>query len=200
MELVVATFNEHKLEELRAILPDHRLRAPQECGIADLAIDETGLSYHENALIKARTIFDMVHLPTLADDSGLSVRALDGAPGIHSARYGALEDGQRLPTAARNALLLSVMKGIADRRCAFYCCLVLVYGEDKFLSVQETCPGLLLEEPRGEGGFGYDPVVFLPELGLSMAELSPDQKNERSHRGRAGQRMNLALRALASLS
>ncbi|MCE5256220.1 MAG: non-canonical purine NTP pyrophosphatase [Spirochaetaceae bacterium] len=197
MDIVVATFNEHKIDELRSIFPDHRLLAPRDFGLSKLDIDETGSSYHENAVIKAKTIFDLLHVPTLADDSGLSVRVLDGAPGIHSARYGALDDGRKLPAAERNALLLSAMRDKQDRQCAFYCCLVLLYGEDRFLSVQETCPGILLDEPLGTGGFGYDPVVFLPELGLSVAELSPEQKNRVSHRGRAGSKMNLMLKALA---
>ncbi|HNX72586.1 MAG TPA: RdgB/HAM1 family non-canonical purine NTP pyrophosphatase [Spirochaetales bacterium] len=198
MDLVVATFNEHKLQELRGILPDHHLLSPQEVGLSDLVIEETGLSYHENALLKAKAVFDLVHLPTLADDSGLSVAALDGAPGIYSARYGALE-GQKLPSEARNQLLLSTMEGVANRSCAFFCCLVLLYGQDKFVSIQETCPGVLLDKPRGQGGFGYDPVVYLPELGLSVAELSPEQKNEVSHRGKAGQKMNLILNALSDI-
>jgi XTP/dITP diphosphohydrolase len=196
MDIVVATFNEHKLQELREILPDHRLFSPQDYGLQDLEIEETGRSYHDNALIKAKTVFDLVHLPTLADDSGLSVVALDGAPGIYSARYGAVQ-GQKLSAGERNELLLSTMKGESDRRCAFYCCLVLVYGEDRFLSVQETCPGILLEQPRGQGGFGYDPVVYLPGLGLSVAELPPEQKNSVSHRGKAGRKMNLALKVLS---
>ncbi|HWP69229.1 MAG TPA: non-canonical purine NTP pyrophosphatase [Rectinemataceae bacterium] len=151
------------------------------------------MNYFENALIKARALFAATGLPALADDSGLSVAAMGGAPGIYSSRYGSKDGRAKLSSAERNTLLLAEMEGVADRACAFYCCLVFLYGHDRFLSVQETCPGILSESPRGAGGFGYDPLVFLPELGKSMAELSPEEKNLVSHRGRAARLMNAIL-------
>ncbi len=128
-------------------------------------------------------------MPSLADDSGLSVRALGGGPGVRSARYGSPDGIRKLDTAERNALLLAAMEREEDRACAFVCCLVLLLPEDRFFVVQETCPGILLRSPRGEGGFGYDPVVFLPELGKSVAELTAGEKNMVSHRGRAAGRL-----------
>jgi len=193
MDILVATFNRHKLEELVPLFPEHRLLSPADIGCEELEIEENGLNYFENALIKARVLFAATGFPALADDSGLSVAAMGGAPGIYSSRYGSKNGSAKLSSADRNALLLAEMEGVADRACAFYCCLVFLYGHDRFLSVQETCPGILSESPRGAGGFGYDPLVFLPELGKSMAELSPEEKNLVSHRGRAARLMNAIL-------
>lgn len=193
MDILVASFNEHKLLELKPLFPGLRLVSPTELGYGELEIEEDGQSYFENALIKAKALYERAGIPTLADDSGLSVDALDGAPGIRSSRYGAPDGNRKLSSPERNALLLSEMEGVADRNCAFYCCLVFMYGKDRFASVQETCPGLLLESPRGMGGFGYDPIVYLPELGKSVAELSSGEKSIVSHRGRAARRMNVIL-------
>lgn len=199
MELLVATFNSHKISELEPMFPDHRLLSPADVGIGEFEILEDGESYLANALIKAKTLYAMHGLPTLADDSGLSVNALGGGPGIHSSRYGANEAGRMLSAAEKNSLLVDRMKGESDRSCAFYCCLVLYYGQDRYLAVQETCPGILLDAPRGMGGFGYDPLVYLPEFSRSIAELSPAEKNRVSHRGRASMKMNKMLDALVSL-
>ncbi len=156
------------------------------------------MTYIDNALIKARAIFALTGRPSIADDSGLSVRALGGAPGIRSARYGS-EDGKRkLDSTQRNALLLSECEVFEDRRCAFICALALVLDEERFFIVQESCPGELLRSPRGSGGFGYDPVVYLPALRKSVAELSQEEKNLVSHRGRAGRRMASLLADLAA--
>jgi XTP/dITP diphosphohydrolase len=195
MDILVATYNRHKIEELEPMFPSHRLLSPADVGLGALEIEENGADYFSNALIKAEALRERSGLPTLADDSGLSVAALDGAPGIHSARYGSLDGAAKLSSPERNALLLEAMKGIVDRRCAFYCCLVFLYGDDRFLSVQETCPGLLALSPSGAGGFGYDPIVYLPEFGKTVAELSPDEKNRVSHRGKASRLMNAMLSA-----
>lgn len=196
MEIVIATWNAHKVDELRPLFPGHRLLLPTEVGLSVSDIEETGSTYFENAFIKAETVYKLCGRPTLADDSGLSVTALYGAPGIKSARYGSADGTTKLDAPARNALLLEHMKGQTDRRCAFVCCLVFIYGDSRFVSVQETCPGLLTESPRGLGGFGYDPVVLLPELGKTVAELAPEEKNRISHRGRAASRMNRMLSIL----
>ena len=196
MELFVATGNAHKLVELGPALPGHILRAPGDAGIKGFEVEEDGDSFLENAVKKALALYRLVGKPSLADDSGLAVRALGGAPGVLSARYGS-EDGRRkLDAAERNAFLLMNMAAKEDRACAFVCCLVLVLDEERVFSIQETCPGLLLREPRGGGGFGYDPVVFLPQLGKSVAELSVEEKNLLSHRGRACARMAVLLSEL----
>ena len=201
MEILVASFNRHKIIELKPLFPGHSLLEPSDMGIDEFEIDENGTDYFQNALIKARALRARLRetgstLAVLADDSGLSVRALGGAPGIRSSRFGAKESGGKLSSAERNNLLLAEMSGIEDRACAFYCCLVFLYGEDRFLSVQETCPGVLARLPRGEAGFGYDPIVFLPELGKTVAELEPEEKAAVSHRGKASLAMRLALDAL----
>jgi len=195
MDILVATFNRHKIDELIPLFSAHRLLSPADLGFAEMEIEEDGSSYFDNANIKAKTLFSLSGMPTLADDSGLSVAALGGAPGIRSSRYGSGEGKTKLSAAERNALLLAEMEGTGDRTCAFYCCLVFLYGRDRYLSVQETCPGILMEAARGEGGFGYDPIVFLPELGKTVAELSPEEKNRVSHRGRASRTMNAMLAA-----
>lgn len=185
MDILVASYNRHKVEELSPMFPAHRLLGPQDLGLGVIDIVEDGHDYFANALIKARALHTLSGMPTLADDSGLSVAALGGAPGIHSARYGSKDGVATLTSAERNALLLAEMEGVQDRDCAFYCCLVFLFGHDRFLSVQETCPGVLTTEPRGEGGFGYDPLVYLPEKDRTVAELSPEEKSLVSHRGKA---------------
>lgn len=196
MDIVIATNNAHKVEELRTLFHGHRLLLPAEIGLSLSDIEETGSTYLENAFIKAEAVFKLCGRPTLADDSGLSVIALHGAPGIKSARYGSVDVTKKLDAHERNALLLDNMKGQHDRRCAFICCLLFMYDENRFVSVQESCPGLLAESPRGDGGFGYDPVVYLPELGKTVAELLPEEKNRVSHRGRAASQMNRILSTL----
>jgi XTP/dITP diphosphohydrolase len=208
MEILVASFNRHKIDELKPLFPGYALLAPSDLGIDEFEIDENGADYFQNALIKARVLRTRALrarlsgqgslMAVLADDSGLSVRALEGAPGIRSARYGAKDSGPKLSSSARNALLLDEMAAVEDRACAFYCCLVFLYGEDRFISVQETCPGLLARQPRGEGGFGYDPIVYLPELGKTVAELEPGEKAAVSHRGKAARALRIALDALGS--
>jgi XTP/dITP diphosphohydrolase len=198
MEIFVATGNAHKVVELNAALPGHRLRLPSEAGIEGFEVEEDGSTYLENSLKKARALYALSGKPSLADDSGLSVKALDGAPGVLSARYGAkpgLEHGSlvKLEAAERNALLLERMEGEEERSCAFVCCLVFVLSEERVFTVQETCPGLILRSPQGIGGFGYDPVIYLPELGKSVAELSVEEKNRVSHRGKACARMAAVL-------
>jgi XTP/dITP diphosphohydrolase len=198
MELFVATGNAHKLVELGAALPGHQLRLPVEAGIQGFEVEEDGSTYLENALKKARTLYDLSGKPSLADDSGFSVRAMDGGPGVLSARYGAkpgAEPGslRKLEAAERNDLLLKRMEAEEDRACAFVCCLALVLSDERVFTVQETCPGTLLRAPQGSGGFGYDPIVYLPELGKSVAELSMEEKNRLSHRGRACARLAVLL-------
>jgi XTP/dITP diphosphohydrolase len=199
MELFVATNNAHKVAELAPALFGHVLKIPADAGYPGFDVDEDGSTFLDNAVKKALALHRLLGRPSLADDSGLVVHALGGEPGIRSARYGSPDGGTtKLDSVERNAFLLARMEGNADRSCAFVCCLVLVLSEERFFVVQETCPGELLHAPRGTGGFGYDPVVYLPAIGKTVAELSIGEKNILSHRGRACARMALILTGLES--
>lgn len=196
MTLFIATNNAHKVKELSELFPGTLLRTPADAGI-EFDHDETEDTFLGNSLGKARALFGLVKAPVLADDSGLCVDALGGAPGVRSARYGSPDDGRTVLSAReKNELLLRQMTGRRDRTCRFVCAMTLMLSEHRFVSVQETCEGRLLESPRGMEGFGYDPVFFLPGEGLSMAELTLERKNALSHRGRAAARI---LAVLASL-
>ena len=191
MEILIATGSRHKRMEFAAMFPEFDIAIPEDKNIS-FAPKETGSSFFENALIKAETLFRETGRPSLADDSGLCVDALAGAPGIFSARFGS-ENGKKLSDSERSALLLAKMAGNAERNCRFVCCLVLYIGKDRFFSAQETLEGILLDAPRGNGGFGYDPIVFLPDLGRSVAELSAEEKNRISHRGKAAKAIKAML-------
>ena len=185
MDLVLASGNPGKLAELRQLLEGagHALRAQSELGVADA--EETGLSFVENALIKARHAARTTGLPALADDSGLCVDALGGAPGLYSARYA----GVAGDAAANIARLLRELEGVpeAARGARFHCALVLLrHAEDPQPIIAEgSWAGRILQAPRGSGGFGYDPVFLDPENARTAAELDPAVKNTISHRGRA---------------
>lgn len=195
MKLLVATNNQHKVEELRPVFKGWELRTPSEEGIRDFDPHESGASFFENALIKAQALWERCRMPVLADDSGLCVEALDGRPGIHSARYGALHGGL-LSASEKNQLLLEELRGVENRRCTFVCCLVVMTGKDRFVAVQETLEGEIGLAPVGEQGFGYDPIVYLPEQGKTVAQLSQEEKNRISHRGKAAWKMARILAAL----
>ncbi|POA30493.1 MULTISPECIES: RdgB/HAM1 family non-canonical purine NTP pyrophosphatase [unclassified Pseudomonas] len=182
-QLVLASHNAGKLKELQAMLGESvRLRSIGE--FSSVEPEETGLSFVENAILKARNASRISGLPALADDSGLAVDFLGGAPGIYSARYA---DGQG--DAANNAKLLDVLKDVpeAERSAQFVCVLALVRHADDPLPI--LCEGLwhgrILTEASGEHGFGYDPLFWVPERDCSSAELSPAEKNQLSHRARA---------------
>ena len=185
MKIVLASGNAGKLAELRHLFAGsgHVLHAQSEFGIADA--EETGLTFVENALLKARHASAATGLPALADDSGLCVDALGGAPGLYSARYGGVHGDD-----ARNiARLLGALRGVSDaaRTARFHCVLALLRSADdpRPLIAEGSWEGRILHEPRGAGGFGYDPVFLDPDHGLSAAELDPAIKNAISHRGRA---------------
>ncbi|MCF6780218.1 RdgB/HAM1 family non-canonical purine NTP pyrophosphatase [Stutzerimonas stutzeri] len=182
-ELVLASHNAGKLKELQAMLGAAvRVRSVDE--FSDVEPEETGLSFIENAILKARNAARVSGLPALADDSGLAVDHLGGAPGIYSARYA---DGQG--DAANNAKLLEVLKNVPDaqRGAQFVCALALVrHAEDPLPIICEGLwQGRILHAPRGEQGFGYDPLFWVPERDCSSAELAPADKNQLSHRARA---------------
>ncbi|HBP80453.1 MAG TPA: non-canonical purine NTP pyrophosphatase, RdgB/HAM1 family [Halomonas sp.] len=183
--LVLASGNSGKLKEFNQLLSPLGLdvRPQAEFGVHD--VEETGLTFVENALLKAREASRVSGLPALADDSGLEVDALNGAPGIYSARYA----GEPKSDQRNNEKLLAALSECAEgQRTARYWC-VLVYlrhAEDPVLViVQRSWEGEVLAHPRGEGGFGYDPLFWLPDQGMSVAELPSETKNRLSHRGRA---------------
>ena len=191
--VVLASSNAGKLLELRELLADSgiELVAQSELGIGDA--DETGLSFVENAILKARHASRLSGLPALADDSGLCVDALAGAPGLYSARYA----GSHGDAAANNRKLLDVMRDIPDARrgAYFHCSLVLLNAADdpSPLIAEGRWQGTILRAPRGNGGHGYDPLFFDPILDLAAAEMPAEQKNRASHRGKALVALRLAL-------
>ncbi|WBU38176.1 RdgB/HAM1 family non-canonical purine NTP pyrophosphatase [Homoserinibacter sp. YIM 151385] len=178
MKIVLATHNAHKVEELRGILGE-RLGEHELLAYDGPEPVEDGATFAENALIKARAAARHTGLPAIADDSGIAVDALGGAPGIHSARYaGTRDDGDNL------RLLLANLEGVADRGAAFVCAAALVDGEHEEV-VTERWAGRVLETPAGEGGFGYDPVFQPAGESRSAAELGREEKNAVSHRALA---------------
>ena len=187
--IVAATGNRGKLEEIRRLLArlDMSLTAQSELGIE--SPDETGMSFVENALIKARHASARAGLPAIADDSGLAVEALQGRPGIHSARYA----GPEATDAANIGKLLQELDGLTgdERSASFHCVAVFVASsEDPAPLVAEgVWPGRILERPRGHGGFGYDPVFYDPAAARAAAEMSAEEKTAASHRGRAFRRL-----------
>ncbi len=186
--LVLATNNEHKVKELSRLFPGLELKMPADFGI-DFEYEETGSNFLENAFGKARCLQVQVGRAVLADDSGLAVAALDGAPGIHSARYGSGENGGKLTDAGKYRLLLQQMENVQDRSCFFVCCMVLMLDEYRFFVAQETLQGELSLTPAGGGGFGYDPIFYLPDLNKTVAELTNEEKDHLSHRGQAARRL-----------
>lgn len=189
MRIVAATQNKHKILEMAAITArfDMQILTQKEAGLPEMEIEETGATFEENSAIKALTICRLSGLPAIADDSGLSVDALGGAPGIYSARYAGPEADDR----ANNARLLEEMKDIpAERRTGRYVSVItLAYPDGRLLTARGECAGVLLTAPRGAGGFGYDPL-FVPEgTELTFAEMPAALKNQISHRAKALERL-----------
>ena len=179
-KIIFATGNADKMKEIRKILADldAEVVSMKEAGIqADIV--EDGKTFEENALIKAKSAAEFTGLPALADDSGLCVDALDGAPGIYSARYceGTDED--------RNAFLLKNMQDKENRACRFVCAIACVLADGETLTVRGECEGELLRENHGAGGFGYDPLFYVEKYGCTFGELPAEVKNTISHRANA---------------
>ena len=190
MKIWFATNNSHKKTELSAILGTPLLIPSEEGLIFDP--EETGATFSENALLKAQELkrilknncdADLV----IADDSGLCVDALDGRPGVLSARYGQT-NGKKLESTQRNLLLLDELGDNPIRSAYFVCAMALVFDKDRFIIVQESLSGQLVTKDgiKGDGGFGYDPIFFLPEFNRTLAQLSEEEKNTISHRAKAG--------------
>ena len=194
MELCIATGNPHKVEELQAIFSRHTLRTPAELGI-EFEYEETGSSFFANAYGKAAALSAQTNLPVIADDSGLSLPALGGEPGVYSARYGSKVYGRLLEAPERNRYLLSRLEGIDERDAFFVCCMVAILEQYRFFTVQETLHGTIIDRPAGKGGFGYDPIFYLPRRECTVAQLPEGEKNRISHRGKAGAQLSRLLDA-----
>jgi len=185
MKVVLASKNKHKLEEISKITEkfDMELVLESELGV-DIDVEETGSTFEENSFLKAEAVMKATGLPALADDSGIAVDALNGEPGIYSARYGfdkSLDDRGRLN------LLLKNTENVPDdkRQAKFVCVITLVTPQGQTIQARGEVHGMLLRAPAGENGFGYDPIFYYPPFGKSLAQVSPEEKNRVSHRANA---------------
>lgn len=205
MKIYLASGNLNKKREMSEIFSEHTIVIPKEEGI-DFNPEETGTDFYQNSMIKARALWDIVHCPVIADDSGICVDALKGVPGVWSARYAGPNfhqgkpDGSKIRQDEQNRLLIEELneaekKGIdseyfanGPRSAHYSCSMVLMINPSRFYIAQETMEGTLIDDikdSRGQNGFGYDPIFFLPQFSKTVAEISPEQKNEISHRGKA---------------
>lgn len=185
MKMVLASKNPHKLVEIQKIVErfDIQLVLESELGV-DIDVEETGTTFEENSLLKAKAVMEATGLPALADDSGIALDALNGAPGVYSARYGfddSLDDWGRLQ------LLLKNTENVPDgqRQAQFVCVITLMTPDGQMIQARGEVHGELLRAPAGTGGFGYDPIFYYPPLGKTLAEVAPEEKNQVSHRARA---------------
>ena len=194
MKIVLATNNKHKLEEIRAILDGcfEQLLSLSELRL-DIEIEETGATLEENALIKAREIVRLTGMPALADDTGLMVDTLGGAPGVYSARYA----GEAHDDKSNRQLLLKNLENATDRSAHFGTVIAVCYPDGSYLTAEGRVDGKIIFEERGEGGFGYDSLFYSEEIGKTFAEATPEEKNSISHRGRALRAMLEKLKAQA---
>lgn len=183
-KLIFATGNEGKMKEIRMILGDldYEILSMKEAGI-DVDIVEDGKTFEENAIIKATAISRLANCVVLADDSGLEVDAMDKMPGIYSARY----LGEDTPYSVKNQTIIDNLTGLPEekRTARFVCAIAAAFPDGRVVTKRGTVEGIIGYEERGENGFGYDPIFFVPEYGKTTAELSPEEKNKISHRGKA---------------
>jgi XTP/dITP diphosphohydrolase len=191
--IIVATKNRGKIEEIKALFEglSFDVFSMEDEGLTG-EIEETGKTFEENALIKARKVFDMTGQIAVADDSGLEVDCLGGRPGIYSARFA----GENATDGERNRKLLNMMKEVPfdSRTARFVCVIAVVYGKDDYFTVKEVCEGYIAFEEKGSNGFGYDTVFYVPEYNKTMAQLTAEEKNSISHRGKAfGKMKNMKL-------
>lgn len=181
MKIIAATKNKNKLREFGEILKGFEIISQEEAGV-DIDVEETGTTFEENSLLKAKAIFEATGITAIADDSGLCVDALGGEPGVYSARYG----GEGYDDKGRVQLLLKNMKEIPDeKRTARFVCAITMVGKEGIITARGECEGKIDYSPKGENGFGYDPVFFVEKYGKTMAEIYPEEKNSISHRGKA---------------
>ena len=190
MRLLFASQNFHKRDEMSSLLIPHTILMPPEVHI-EFDHEETGDTFWSNAMQKAEHLFALSKQPVVADDSGLVIDALDGAPGIFSARYGSDIYGRQLDSSEKNQLVLDRLAIIPMemRTARFVCAMALILDGDRRFLVQETVNGYISTTPFGLGGFGYDPIFLVEESGRTMAALSDWEKNKISHRGRAARRL-----------
>jgi len=190
MKLVLASKNPQKLEELQEILSHLGVEVCSEADAGvDVEVEETGTTFEENSLLKAKAVMEASGLPTVADDSGLCVDALNGAPGVFSARYG----GEGLDDEARYKLLLENLRGQMTRTAKFVSVITCCFPNGDTLSARGECSGTIAYAAMGEGGFGYDPVFFVPGLKKTFAQLTLEEKNAISHRGKALEEFKIKL-------
>ncbi len=184
-KIIVATGNQNKMKEIREIIKrdDIEFVSLKDEGLQDIEIVEDGKTFEENAVIKAKTIADITKNIVIADDSGLEVDYLDKAPGVYSARY----MGENTPYTIKNNHIIELLKDAKgeERSARFVCVIACVMPDGETFTTRGTIEGRIGYEEKGENGFGYDPIFYLPERGCTTAELPPEQKNEISHRGRA---------------
>lgn len=181
-EIIVASTNEGKIKEIRAMLDQIGIEVKSIKDVFDHEVDieETGKTFKENALIKAQTICDMVHIPTLADDSGLEVDALNGEPGIYSARFLGYDTSYDI----KNQYIIDAVKG-KERGARFVCAMALCIPGEEPILIEEYFNGEIYDHIEGENGFGYDPIFYVPELGKTSASITLEEKNKYSHRAKA---------------
>ena len=182
MKFVIATHNPGKLREMSEILSHLGVEvvSPADVGIT-VDVEETGTTFAENAILKAKAVCAASGLPAIADDSGLCVDALNGGPGVYSARYG----GEGLDDRGRYTLLLNSMRGQTTRAAHFTCAIACAFPNGDTLTAEGRCDGAIAFAPMGEGGFGYDPVFLVPEKGKTFGQLTAEEKSAISHRGKA---------------
>ena len=181
MRFVLASHNKGKLAEMQKILGELGVEVVLQSDLGlDLEPEENGATFTENARIKAKAVMEASGLPAIADDSGLCVDALNGAPGVYSARYGGLDSDPE-----RCRLLLSNMRGATNRAAHFHTSIVCAFPNGDVLTAEGDCHGAIAFAPMGDGGFGYDPVFLVPSLRKTFAQLTPEEKNAISHRGNA---------------
>lgn len=182
MKFVLASQNKHKLAEMQAILSAHGVEVALQSDLGlHVDVEETGSTFAENAMLKAQAVMKASGLPAIADDSGVCVDALGGAPGVYSARYG----GPELDDIGRYQLLLNNMRGASSRAAHFTSAIACVFPNGDTIEAEGICPGSIAYAPQGDGGFGYDPVFYLPQLRKTYAQLTPEEKAAVSHRGKA---------------
>lgn len=191
--MIFATTNQGKIKEIKEILGDinEDIVSLKEAGI-DVDIVENGKTFEENAIIKAKTIMEMTGQMVLADDSGLEVDAMDKQPGIYSARF----MGKDTSYEVKNRAIIDNLKGLeGDKRSArFVCAIAAALPDGEVITTRGTIEGIISDEPKGENGFGYDPIVYVPEYGMTTGEMSPELKNSISHRGKALMEMKKILK------
>ena len=182
MKFILASHNKGKIAEMQAVLGELGIEVvmPGDLGIT-VDVEETGTTFDENAMLKAKAICAASGLPAIADDSGLCVDALNGGPGVYSARYG----GEGLDDKGRYQLLLSSMRGQPTRAAHFTCSIACAFPNGDTLTAEGRCDGTIAFAPMGEGGFGYDPVFFYPPLAKTFGQLTAEEKSAISHRGKA---------------